>query len=391
MGKIKSIYDAIIKTKVAEDQCTNFLVYLLEKLPKTILFDIIKTANLKIEKVDSIVDITVQYPLESSRPDAVVEFSSNKFLILETKIYPDHFDKDQITRHYQGAKKEFGIDNVWCLFLSGDQYCPSELQKIQEKNIGKIGFISWKKLLELLNDKTKLHGFSNSIIVEEFLTFAKHYKLGKYTTMNAQELKIFVDNYQGIVTNQDTVQDIFNNSIEKIKNKIILECGELVEKNDDESSDTLPCLYRTFDIKNWHIKDYSGFVFINVLLKKIGIVLAGYQNKNEQKKFMPLWDEKYKHEYRKNPNLTSFTWVDSGYDDYAINNGYFKLIDGTSGKLFNPLQISEFGDYFYWGRQYDLHTDKFDDEFYSKIATDFNNLLTTFIDNNGRKVKQTKK
>jgi hypothetical protein len=378
MGKIKSIYDAIVKTKVAEDQCTNFLVYLLDKLPKTILLEIIETADLKIEKVDNIVDIIVQYPLERSRPDAIVEFSDGKFLILETKIYPDSFDKDQITRHYHDARKEFGTDNVWCLFLSGDQYCPSELKRIQEKNSGRIGFISWKKLLELLNDRIRLNGFSNSIIAEEFLTFAKHYKLGKLTTMNTQELKTFVENYHGIVSKQEPAQEYFNNCIEKIKNKIILECDELVKANNDEASNSLPELYRTLDISNWHIKKYSGFLFLNILQKRVGIVLAGYQNKNEMKKFQTLWDEKHKHTYRQNSKYISLTWCTDD-EDYANSDGYFKPIEGTSGKLFNPLDISEIGDYFYWGQLYPLDIEKFDDKFYNTIAIDFKNLLITFL------------
>lgn len=391
MRKIKSIYDAIIKTKVLEDQCTNFLVYILDKLPKSILIEIIKAAQLKTPDFSSYVDINVQYHLaksnvghNDSRPDATIEFAEGKFLLLETKRFQDSFDANQFHNHYYNGIKAFGNNNVWCLFLSKDSQCPSDLKKLKKRYGGKVGFISWKELIEVLDRENKTKKLANSILIDEFIIFAKHYKLHKLITMNKQELKTFIRNYSGVALKQDEVQEYFNKCIEDISQRI-LESKETVKLNDDYYSETLPCFYRTFNIKSWHIKKPSAYVFIDVLLKKVGVILYGFEDKTESKKLQLLWDKKYKQIYSKNATLTAVTWIGYGEDDFAIGeDGYFKPIPSSSGKLFNPLDVPEIreSECFYWGVVSDLDLENINDEVINKIATDFKNLLSSFLNNN---------
>jgi hypothetical protein len=121
-------------------------------------------------------------------------------------------------------------------------------------------------------------------------------------------------------------------------------------------------------------------MFSRYFTKKVGIVLTGYENEEGKAKFQPLWSENYKYKYKDDADLCSFTWINKGEDEYAIKGGYFKVVEGTSGKIFNPTQIPEFKDYFYWGYVYDLEIEKIQ-TYYETIPKDFKKLLETFLEN----------
>ncbi len=379
MAEIKSLYDAIVKTQIKEDQCTNFLIWLLEKLPPEVILELCKIADLSINQVGSNISIQAQPLFKKSRPDALIEFSDGKYLIIETKLYPNSFNKEQFLCHFKGGRDEFGEHNVWLVFLSGDECVPTGLKKLKEKYYGRIGFISWKSLLHFLKDRTNSFGEKFEIIIKEFLSFANHYKLGRLISMNNEEIKKFLDAYPIVAIRQEAAKERFSEIIDHLKNRIIMECAESVEENTQEIQKEPPCLYRTFNIKGWHLEEFSGYIFLDILLKKIGIVLVGYHDKKGSGKFLPKWGKYYKNRYKDIPNLHAFTWVKEGDDDYAINGGYFKLVEGTSGKIFNPTQISEFTDTFYFGYAYDLDIEKIQ-IYYNTIPKDFKKLLETFVE-----------
>lgn len=379
MAEIKSLYDAIIKTQVKENQCTNFLVWLLEKLPSKVILEICKIADLSVNQVGTNINIEVQTLFKKSCPDALIEFSEGKYLIIETKLYPNSFNKEQFLNHFNGGKDEFGEQNVWLVFLSGDECISSELNEFKKKHYGRIGFISWKSLLQFLKDNTNFLGEKFEIITKEFIFFANHYKLGRLISMNNEEIKKFLEVYPIVATQEEAVEEKLSGIIDLLKDRIIIECEELVEENTNDIQKELPCLYRAFNIKGWHLKE-SSYIFINILSKKIGILLTGYQDKKEKEKCLPMWSKYYKNRYKDNPDLYAYTWVDKGDDEYAIKGGYFKLAKGTSGKIFNPTQISEFTDSFYWGYVYDLEIEKI--QIYNEtIPKDFKKLLETFLEN----------
>lgn len=379
MAKIKSLYDALIKTQIKEDQCTNFLVWLLEKLPSRILLEICKKAELSIAHVSNNINAEVQTLFNKSRPDALIEFSEGKFLIIETKIYPNSFNKEQFLNHFNGGKDELGAENIWLLFLSNDESIPDELIELQKKHFGRIGFISWKSLIKLLRDNIESLGEKFEIITNEFLIFANNYKLGRLVSMNNEDFKRFIQAYPIVAKYQEVVLDKISDILNQIKDHIIIECEELVVENNDDTQEELPCVYRGLNIKDWYIKESSAYIFIDILQAIIGIVLTGYQeNKKEKAIFQSQWEKSYKHKYKSDPSLRTFTWI--GEDEYAINGGYFKIVEGTSGKIFNPILISEFSDYFYWGYVYDLDIEKIKD-YIENIPKDFKKLLDTFLEN----------
>lgn len=382
MAKIRSLYDAIIKTKVQEDKCTNFLLWLLKKLPSNILLKIFKLSNLSIIDNETNFEFQVQYQMDDSRPDALIVFSESQYLIIETKRFPNKFDNDQFSKHLKNGQKEFGKENVWILFLSGDGQIPNELEIMKNKYEGRIGFLPWKSLLKVLNENKDSMGEKYDIIIDEFLIFANYYKLGRLISMNKDELKTFFEIYPTVAKYEDAVNQTLITVLDKIIDGIIVECEELVERNDDENVPTIPCLYKTLNIKNWYIKKSSGFVFISALNKKIGVVLKGYENDEKEKaKFIQLWDEKYKNKYREDLALNAFKYVFEDDENSDIYGEYFELVDGMSGKLFNPTQISEFTDCFYWGYVYELDLENFNSH-YETIPKDFKKLLNTFVDSN---------
>ncbi len=386
MARIKSLYDAIIKTKIEEDQCTNFLVWLLEKLPPKTILGICKISGLSIDEAEIIVN-RVQFPLENSRPDALIEFLEGKYIIVETKRFPNRFEKEQFVNHFKGGCKEFGEENIWLLFLSGDEYIPDELDEFKGKHDGRIGFLSWKSLLCYIEENEKSIDEKYEIIIEEFKTFAKHYKLGRLKYMNNEEMKKFIETYPLIGKNQYVVEERFNKIINEMQKYIIAECEESVEENGDDIYEQLPCLYKCLKIKYWHT-NYSGYIFLNILLKNIGIILTGYSNEKEKRVFLELWNEQFKNKYKNDLKLCSLTWI-SEDDDDAINNGYFKIVEGTSGKIFSPDKIAELADDFFWGYVYDLELENIQKSYYENVAKDFKKLLDTFRNNNDIKSHQT--
>lgn len=390
MAQIKSIYDAIIKYQKKEDQCTNFLVWLLGKLPPKIFFELSNNSGLSINEVWNELNILVQYPLKNSYPDAKIEFADGKHLIIETKRLSNNFKKDQFINHIDGGKYEFGDENVWFLFLSGDEKIPDELETIKKRHLGRIGFISWKNLLELLENRKNLLGEKYEIVIREFLTFAKHYKLGRSISMDKEALKKFIEAYPVTMKYQDAVEQKFLKTLDEIIKQIILVSEELAEENREDMQEELPCLYKCFKIRGWHT-GRSVYVFMNILLNKVGIVFTGYQdNPRDKSKFLQLWNDDYKFKYSNDVRIDSFTWIDEDDDDCAINGGYFKLVKGARGKLFIPDKIPEFEDYYYWGYVYGMEVEKLE-EYPEIIANDFKKLLDSFARNEDSVKSQTTK
>lgn len=381
-----------MKYQKKEDQCTNFLVWLLEKLPSKILLELCNNSGLSINEVMNELNVRVQHPLKkNSYLDALIEFADGKYIIIETKLFPNGFEKDQFIKYFHGGKNEFGVENIWLLFLSGDEKIPKELEKLKKRHSGRIGFISWKHLLQLLKDNKDSLGEKYEIIITEFLTFAAQYKLGWLISMNREDLIKFIEAYPVTEKYKEAAEQKFLKNLNDIIDYIILASEELAEVDEENIEEELPCLFRCLKIRGWHT-DYSAYVFINILLNKIGIVLTGYEDdKREKSKFLQLWNENYKFKYMNDSDLFSFTWIDKDDDDCAINSGYFKLVKETNGKLFNPDKISEFADYFYWGYVYNMEVDKLE-AYPETIAKDFKKLLDTFVKNNdNNNPKATKK
>jgi hypothetical protein len=261
MAEIKSLYDAFIKAPTEEDRCTNFLVWLLEKLPSKVILEICKIADLSVNQVGTNINVKVRPWLKKSSPDALIEFSEGKYLIIETKLYPNSFNKEQFLNHFNGGKEEFGEENIWLLFLSDDEYIPSELNELKEKHYGRIGFISWKSLLQFFNENVDSLGEKYEIIIKEFISFANHYKLGRLISMTNEEIKRFIEAYPVVAMNQEATLEIFSKILDKIKDRIIIECEELVKENEAEKQEELPCLYKALNIDGWYIKELSSYVF----------------------------------------------------------------------------------------------------------------------------------
>jgi len=376
MAKIRSLYDAITKATQPEDCCTNILLWLLSKLPTEVIFDICKISGLSITHISDIIEIHDQYRLENSRPDGLIVFNYGKHLLIETKRFPDKYNEEQFTNHLFGGQREFGEGNVWLLFLSKDDKIPVELEKLRNQFVGQVGFISWKSLLSILKEnQLKING-KYQIMIEEFLIFAKHFKLGRLLSMNIDEMKNFLEVYPTVAKYEHTMKEKLGELLDKISDRIIMECEERIESKVDNISKEIPCMYRCVKARNWHT-DNSGFVFLDILTNKIGAILTGYEDGKEKEHFLPIWDANLKDKYKGSADISSFTWVEEDEDDYAINGGYFKVVQGTEGKLFNPDSILETKHCFYFGYHYDFQLSDID-SYPDKLAKQFRNLLDNF-------------
>lgn len=391
MTKIKSLYDAIIDYENPENKCTNFLVWLLRELPPKVLSKICNESKLSTPcEIQNILNIEVQCLLknsipdaENSIPDAIIHLSSDNYIIIETKLYPNNFDKKQFIKHFEGGCEKFGYEKIWLLFLSGDENIPEGLNDLKIEHDGKIGHISWSSILKLLKDNKESLGEKYEIIINEFLKFANHYKLGRLISMNKEQMKQFIENFEEherMESFRKPCTDKLLETIDMIENKIILDSQEEVDlKNDkDYNHKELPCLFKCLKIKGWHT-DGSVYIYINILQNKIGICLTGYEDYNidAQNKFSKLRLEDFKDKNKKDSRLKCFTFIQEDVDELAINGGYFKEVEGTNGKPFNPVAMPIFSENFYFGYYHELNIPELE-ALVGTIVDDFKALLEGF-------------
>ncbi len=268
MREIKSLCDALLETHVQEDQCTNLFLWLLRKLPPFCLQEVCRESGIILDEVSTEYGFHAQLVLEKSRPDGLIKFARDKFLIIETKRFPNALNKSQFENHITGSVKEFGALNCWFLFISGDSEEPSDLGQMRSIYGNRIGFISWSKLLALFTDIKQRLEKPYSILLDEFLIFAQYQRLGRLINMNADEIKAYLAAYPTVQRYQEAAQEKFSKMLAKITDYIICECGDRVTKFDEEVT-WLPCLYRSLKVKGWHIPDIGLFVFLNIMTKEI--------------------------------------------------------------------------------------------------------------------------
>ena len=288
------------------------------------------------------------------------------------------FNKKQFIYHFNGARKEFGKENTWFLFLSGDKNIPPKLNELIIEHQGRIGQISWNSIIILIKEIGKSLDRKYEIILDEFLIFAHHYKLGRLISMNDEEMEKFIKKFSQLEKFRKPCTDKLLENIDMYRDNIIINSNERAEAINDDKQVNLPSLYKCLKIKGWHTK-YSAYLFINISKKLTGICFTGYQDdENERGKFSELWGEKFKNIYKEDARLKSFTWVDEDEDDLAINGGYFKEFEETRGKTFNPVEIEKFSNYFYFGYTYELDILKLEN-LTETITNDFNILLEKLI------------
>lgn len=352
------------------------LLWILRKLPPLCFQDLCRESGLTLHDVTNEYPFYAQLVLENSRPDALLEFARNKFLIVETKRFPNALKRSQFEFHITGAAKRFNDSNCWFLFISGDSQEPPDLSEFRSKYGDRIGFMSWKSLLALFDGWKKRLERPYSILLDEFLIFARYHRLGKLTDMNTDETKAFLAAYPTVNRYQEAAKEKFTKVLADVTRRVICDCEERATANNDVQTD-LPCLYLSLDVKGWHIPNLSIFIFLNILTKQIGVVGNGYQNSKEKQDFLPLWNGQFKQTFRDDPQLHAFTWIDDNGDD-EDEAECFKLIAGTSGKLFDPATLDVFKDYFYWGYSYPFDIDALAEPLFAKIASDASKLVASF-------------
>jgi hypothetical protein len=234
-------------------------------------------------------------------------------------------------------------------------------------------------LFQLLEKCKKTHGERYQIIIDEFITLARNRIKEGVIDMNNDEFKKFIETYPFVAKYENAVVDKFRRILRSIKDRIVVESEELVQVNKEYIDiKYLPCLHISLKIVGWHVDD-SAYIFGDFLHQNIGAVLTGYEDRDRgaRAEFLERWEDSWKPIYKDNPRLSSFTWLDEVDNGYKVKSGYFKLVEGTSGELFNPQHMSECDEDFYWGYVYkfDLDSLKVLEE---TIAKDFRNLLDTF-------------
>ncbi len=203
--------------------------------------------------------------------------------------------------------------------------------------------------------------------------------------MANEKINKFIENYPLISKYEKYERPItkkFSEQLEKIKNKIINEYPKLVKENEGNSKNKAPCLFKTLSINGWHSENDSCYIFINILTKKIGIVMNGYEDESQKKIFKQFWNEKYTKKIENDKNVYSLTYIDEDNDGIEA---YFK-VEGSKGKPLDPFDIRVFRKYFYWGYVHELETEKLN-SYPETIEKDFNKLFNNYIKNNELKIK----
>lgn len=375
MREIRNICDALLRTQIQEDQCTNFLMWLLKKLPNSFLELFCKSAELDVSDISNQFSFNSQWVLSQSRPDGVIKLGEGKYLVIETKRFPNSFDLVQFQNHMSGSQMAFGTHNCWFLFISGDDKQPVELSSLQMNNKGRIGFLSWKQIIALCHESKNLLVGTPSILLDEFLSFAKYQQLGQLINMNITEANEFLEVYPMVNRRLEAAKEMFQKALDSVVRHVICNSKERVSSNDGKRFD-LPCLYRALNVKGMHISVLSSFVFIDIQTRLLGVLINCYQNQKEKERFLSLWHTQFKKLFVSDPNLQTFTWMDRGDDDN--NADYFKHIVGTSGKLFNPDALDDFCTYLYCGYSYKWTAETLKEEFFAKVDAESAVLIEKF-------------
>jgi hypothetical protein len=245
----------------------------------------------------------------------------------------------------------------------------------------RIGFISWLRILDLF---TRLKGKLDkpySILLDEFLIFARHHRLGTLTDMNADEIRAFLTAYPTVYRYQDAAIAKFSKVLSDVTQRVIRDCGGRAREFNNYQL-KLPCIHRSLDVTGWHTSAPSLFIFLNIVTKQIGLVANGYESSEQRQDFLPLWNAQFKQTFRDNPKLHAFTWVvEDGDGDGA---DYFRLVTDASGGLSDP--VGDLETYFYWGYCYPLEIDKLEEGLFAQIGSDASELLASFTPTKFRRV-----
>jgi len=375
MREIKSLCDALLKTHVQEDQCTNFLLWTLRSIPIGCLHEVCRASGLALEENPDPYGFYAQLSLESSRPDGYIHLSRDEHLIIETKRFPDALDEAQFENHITGAGKEYKLRNCFFLFISGDRKEPLAISKWHALYPGRIGFISWLGLLALFSDLKPQLDAPYAALLREFEIFARYNQLGQLMKISTEETNAFLAAYPTVALYQRAAVERFSKAIRRITERVICNCEELVTLAGELITE-LPCPYQPLHVKGWHLPGDSAFIFLDIRARQIGLIANGYQNEKEKRDFLPLWEKRLKQLFREDTRLQAFTWIDKDEEDTLAD--YFKLVPGTSGKSFNPDVLDVFDNYFYWGYLYPLEVEKLDEPFFHTIAADAKELFRKF-------------
>jgi len=361
-----------MKVHTPEDRCTNALVWLLQRCSPEIACQMLALAGLSVESPDRIRG-HVQWNLTHSRPDAVLEFQGPQYVVIETKIQPGMCSASQLRNHFRGAAQQFGRDLTTLLFLSVERSAPAEVRQLAARLPGKVFFLSWQQILLFLESKRAILDHEQQVYFEEFLACIRAERLWRLFPMTTDELKAFLAHFPEVWTKLEAAKNALNALLKLVCIQAVASSGERAAEWSDDSSEDLPCLYSTLKIRDWHTTS-SAYVFINAALRKVGVVLTGYQDDRKQKEnFLNRWHGSFKSAFAADPDIRTFVWEEE--DECAGGTGYFKPIDGTAGQVFDPSKIEVFADYFYWGYWHDLDVADFS-KVSQLIAEDFKKLLT---------------
>jgi hypothetical protein len=350
--KIRNLYDAVIKTKIGEDQFTNFLIYIIQLYPTNILNEIFKKFNLCNPLENSQINCYVQYKLVSSIPDAVIKTSDNNYIVIETKIVENTLKADQIERHIKGSILEFGINNFSILIISPDRNLPNNISILnKEFNKIKIYFLSWKSLIAIL---TKIHdNFDNSDesrMINEFIQFTNNFKLLDHAIMKIEDIESFNKNYSFIKLREAQAANLYNIEIDELAKYIISNSNKKLKIEIDDKLSTLPLLYRAIKISKWYISKSAVFIIIDIEINKIHVLLTCYQSKHEKMKFLRMSYEKFESLIVKHKEIEIFSWKE-GDNISLYNEGYFERLGNISPK--NAIKNND--EYLYFGHSYPLN------------------------------------
>jgi hypothetical protein len=239
-----------------------------------------------------------------------------------------------------------------------ERSAPREVQLLSSIFPGKIFFLSWRRLLACLEGKRAAMDREHQVYLEDFFARIRAEKLWRLFPMTADELKSFVAHYPEVFRNTEAGENELNRLLQLLCTRAIAASGERAEDHSaEEYSQELPCIYCTLKVHGWHTMS-SAYIFINAALTKVGIVLIGYEKRTQKVNFMSRWHESFKTVFAGDLDIRTFVWEDE--DEIAGDNGYFKLIEGTTGQVFDPSKFQVFDDVFYWGYWHDLDVSNFD-------------------------------
>jgi hypothetical protein len=189
--------------------------------------------------------------------------------------------------------------------------------------------------------------------------------------MKTEDLARFNEQYLFIKSRENDAINFYNATIEDSLKALVTNSNNRVKKQEDDSINLLPFVYRAFKISKWMVKQSSGFLCFDIPMNSIYLLLTCYQKKPERNRFIKNHSESIKIQLLNDRELSLYTWVEEFIDSDYKDGKFTKIPKGLT--INKAIESNEM--FLYYGYEFELSALTNDDELAKVIVKKLNKLI----------------